>query len=250
MSRFITNSSVSYVRISELVKETEFLDYNTPIVQDFVKQGLGADPGSEVERAVKLYYAVRDGLFYEVYGADLSRTGLRASAIIERGRGFCMHKSIVYAAAVRAAGIPSRLVLANVRNHLASDRLKELVGGEVFHHCLTSVFLHGRWIKATPVFNKMLCRLYRIAALDFDGLSDSMYHPDDESNQRYMEFLEEPREYDDFPYDTVLATMRSIHPNMFEGPSKVKQGSLIADAMAKIGSRSASSHESPEVSNV
>jgi transglutaminase-like putative cysteine protease len=127
---------------------------------------------------VRLYYAVRDGVRYDVYGADLSREGMRASAILEAGHGFCLHTSILYAAAVRAVGIPSRLVLTDVRNHLASDRLKQLVGGEVFHfHCLTAVHLHGRWIRATPVFNKLLCRLYGIAPLEFDGLSDSMHHP-------------------------------------------------------------------------
>lgn len=214
-----------------LVQATEFLDHDTPTVRNFVARVLGSDPGSEVERAVKLYYAVRDELFYEVYGADLSRAGLRASAIIERGRGFCMQKSIVYAAAVRAAGIPSRIVLASVRNHLASDRLKELVGGEVFYHCLTSVYLNHRWVKATPVFNKMLCRLYRIDTLEFDGHADSLHHPDDQAGRRHMEFLEVPREYDDFPYDTVLATMKSKHPNMFNGPHMVKQGSLITDAL-------------------
>ena len=233
--------------LDELVQATEFLDHDTPTVRRFVERALSDDPGSEVERAVKLYYAVRDGLFYEVYGADMSRAGLRASAIIERGRGFCMQKSIVYAAAVRAAGIPSRLVLATVRNHLASDRLKELVGGDVFYHCLTSVYLNGQWVKATPVFNKLLCRLYRIDTLEFDGHRDSLYHPHDRSGQRHMEFLSVPLEYDDFPYDTVLATMRSKHPNMFSAPDKVKQGSLIADALGSVASRSSTTNQTMKV---
>ena len=52
---------------------------------------------------------VRDNITYEVYGADLSREGLRAGSIIGRGCGFCIHKATVYAAVCRAAGIPSRL---------------------------------------------------------------------------------------------------------------------------------------------
>jgi len=48
---------------------------------------------------------VRDNITYEVYGADLSREGLRAGSIIGRGRGLCIHKSTVYAAVCRAAGM-------------------------------------------------------------------------------------------------------------------------------------------------
>lgn len=222
-----------------LLEPTEFLDHDSPAVRGFVARvlGEGGEGGNgvggaldPVERAVRLYYAVRDGVRYEVYGADMSRQGLRASSVVGRGSGFCVHKSILYAAAVRAAGIPSRLVYGSVRNHLASDRLKQLVGGEVFFHALTSVYLDGRWVKATPVFNKTLCRLYRIAPLEFDGLDDSLHHPHDQAGQRHMEFIEMHGEFDDFPYDTVLAAMREMHPRMFETPDRVHAGSLVADA--------------------
>src|SRR5207248_2324841 len=129
-----------------------------------VRSALAAvDRTDEVAMACALYYAVRDGIRYDVYGADLTRRGLSAGGVLEQGFGFCVHKSIVYAAALRSVGIPSRLVYGDVRNHLASPRLRELVGGEIFRfHSLTSVHLNGTWVKATPVFNKMLCRLYRM----------------------------------------------------------------------------------------
>lgn len=113
----------------ELLKPTEFLDYESATVRAFVDKAL-PEPGrlTEVERAVALYYAVRDGINYEVYDADLSREGLRASSVLERGKGFCVHKSIVYAAAVRSVGVPSRIVYGDVRNHLASERLRPAGG--------------------------------------------------------------------------------------------------------------------------
>jgi transglutaminase-like putative cysteine protease len=216
-----------------LLEPTEFLDHDTPEVRAFVARSLRscAVGCTEVERAVALYYAVRDGLWYEVYGADLSRAGMKASAILRKGSGFCMHKSIVYAAAVRAAGIPSRIVLGDVRNHLASDGLKALAGGDVFHHCITSVFVGGRWLKATPVFNKRLCQAFKIRPLEFDGRSDSLYHPHDDIGQRHMEFVQMHGEWDDFPYERVMARMRALHPRLFEGGGeRVKKGSLIAEA--------------------
>jgi transglutaminase-like putative cysteine protease len=212
---------------------TEFLDHDTPQVQEFVASALPGGDLSPREQAVRLYYAVRDGVRYDIYDADLSREGMRASAIAEAGHGFCLHKSILYAAAVRAVGIPSRLVLTDVRNHLASERLKQLVGGEVFHfHCLTAVQLDGEWIRATPVFNKMLCRLYGIAPLEFDGVSDSMHHPYDTRGRRSMEFLREHGEFSDFPYELVIDGLSKTSPKLFRGAAVLADGSLATEALA------------------
>lgn len=205
---------------------TEFLDHTAPQVRDLVARAVG-DETDPTARAVALFYAVRDGLRYEVYGSDLSRQGMRASAIIDRGYGFCIHKSLVYAAAVRAAGIPSRLVFGDVRNHLASPRLRDLVGGDLFRfHCLTEVHLNGQWIKATPVFNKMLCRLYQIAPLDFDGRTDSVYHPYDEQGRKHMEFVHWHGTFDDFPYELVVPGIRDAHPRLFASSQVTTGGSL------------------------
>jgi transglutaminase-like putative cysteine protease len=216
-----------------LLASTEFIDHDSATVQEFVAKALpdGGEGMSDIDRARALYYAVRDGIHYEVYGADLSRDGLRASSTIERGMGFCVHKSIVYAAAVRAVGIPSRLYYGDVCNHLASPRLEELMGGKVFtFHALTLVHLEGKWVKTTPVFNALLCRLYKIKPLEFDGRNDSMYHPYDEDGRRHMEFLRSHGEFDDVPYDKVVGGIRTAHPRLFESHETTARGSLVADA--------------------
>ncbi|MFD8816871.1 transglutaminase family protein [Streptomyces sp. NPDC059627] len=197
------------------LRATAFLDHPSPEVRDFVAGALPASATTPRAQAVALYYAVRDRVRYEVYGADLSRTGLRASSVARTGSGICLHKSVLYAAGLRSLGIPARLILADVRNHLASERLKRLIGGDVFHmHCLTSVRLDGRWVRATPVFNKALCRLYGLAPLDFDGATDSLHHPFDLQGRRHMEFLRHHGEFDDLPYQRVLEELRTAHPRL------------------------------------
>jgi transglutaminase-like putative cysteine protease len=217
---------------------TTSLDYEDPVVQAFVDRTLAGHRGSPRENAVSLYYAVRDQILYDVYDADLSRDGLRASSILSKGRGFCLHKSIVYAAACRAVGIPSRLVFADVRNHLASGKLRDLVGGNLFFHGLTSVWLDGRWMKATPVFNKTLCRLYRMTPLEFDGTADSLYQPYDAENRRYMEFVKHYGEFDDFPYEMVMERMHQSHPKLFSNEYTTKSGSLVDEALSASSSPS------------
>lgn len=214
--------------IAEL-RATEFLDHESDEVRALVDTV--SDPSmSRVARAVALYYAVRDRVRYEVYGADLSRTGLRASAVLRTGSGMCLHKSVVYAAALRAVGVPSRLLLTDVRNHLASDRLRDLVGGDMFtYHCLVSLRLDGRWLKATPVFNKTLCRLYRMAPLEFDGTADSLHHPFDTQGRQSMEFVRVHGEFADLPYERVITGLRTAHPKLFDEPDRFMAGSLVAD---------------------
>lgn len=218
--------------LERLRRPTEFLDYEAPAVREFVARVV-PDPtaGTDIDRARALYYAVRDDIQYEVYDADLSREGVRASSIIERRKGFCVHKSLVYAAVTRAVGIPSRLVYGDVRNHLASPRLTELIGGNIFtYHALTQVHLNGQWVKATPVFSKLLCKLYKIAPLEFDGLSDSLYHPYDENGRQHMEFLRWHGEFDDFPYEIVVDGLRAAHPKLFASEARTSEGSLVAEA--------------------
>ncbi|MEV7503811.1 transglutaminase-like domain-containing protein [Streptomyces sp. NPDC093018] len=212
---------------------TAFLDHDAAEVRDFVADALPTSATTPRARAVALYHAVRDRVRYEVYGADLSRTGLRASSVARTGSGMCLHKSVLYTAGLRSLGIPARLVLADVRNHLASERLKRLIGGDVFHmHCLVSVRLDGRWVRATPVFNKALCRLYGLAPLDFDGTADSLHHPFDLRGRRHMEFLRFHGEFDDLPYQRVVEELRAAHPRLMSADGAgFTEGSLVGEAV-------------------
>ncbi|MBD3554267.1 transglutaminase-like domain-containing protein [Streptomyces sp. SP18CM02] len=223
--------------LARLTEATDFLDHRHPTVQAFVDKALkGTDreTAGPVELAVTLYYAVRDGIHYEVYGADLSPEGLRASSIITGGKGFCLHKSVLYAACCRAVGIPARLHYSDVRNHLASDRLRSYIGGDVFFHGLATVYLDGRWLQVTPVFNKLLCRLYGMTPLEFDGRSDSLYHPFDAQGRQSMEFLTDHGDFDDVPYAFVMENMRRKHPKFLDegGTGTVSGGSLADEATA------------------
>ena len=220
------------------LQPTEFLDYESDEVQDLIKETLPGTDLSPIESAVALYYAVRDRIRYDVYGADLSRTGLRASQVRRARSGICIHKSVLYAACLRATGVPSRLVLTDVRNHLASQRLRELVGGDVFRfHCLTAVHTGRGWVRATPVFNKTLCRLYGITPLDFDGTRDSLYHPFDSDGRQHMEFLHHHGEFDDLPYDLVINGLRAAHPRVFADAEHLADGSLVTDARVEPSNR-------------
>ncbi|MEU5099057.1 transglutaminase-like domain-containing protein [Streptomyces sp. NPDC020996] len=225
-------NTITSAEHARLTAPTAFLDHDTDAVQAFVDHAVADRAADKRRLAVELYYAVRDDVFYEVYGADLSPRGLRASHVAATRKGFCLHKSVLYAAACRAVGIPARLHYGDVRNHLASDRLRAHIGGDVFFHGLNSVYLNGTWVKATPVFNKILCRLYGMTPLEFDGTADSVHHPFDDQGRKNMEFVADHGGFDDVPYEFVMSQMRRKHPRFLDGSGTVRGGSLAAEATA------------------
>lgn len=167
------------------------------------------------ERAVALYYAVRDRFRYDPYALEMSERCFTASHVIEVGSGFCISKAALLAAAARAAGIPARLGFADVKNHLTSPKLMEMMGTDEFiYHGYTELWLEDRWYKATPAFNRSLCDKAGIQPLDFDGREDSIFHPLDLTGRRHMEYLRDRGSHRDVPVEELFAVWREAYPRI------------------------------------
>lgn len=196
---------------------TPTLDSDHPGLRAWVVSVVG-DCQDAPQQAVRLYYAVRDGFRYDPYRIDLSTRGMSASRVIECGYGWCIPKAVLLAAACRAVGIPARVGLADVRNHLSTQRLRETMGTDVFYrHGYTAIHLKGRWVKATPAFNIELCQKLRLQPLEFDGTEDSIYHPFDLDGHRHMEYLALHGEHDDLPLASLREVFSTHYPQLLTG---------------------------------
>ena len=194
--------------MSQYINPSPTVDSDNPAIIHFARDNAGSSSGHR-EQAVRLYYAVRDGIRYDPYSLDLTVEGLRASTTLRTGRGWCVAKAILLAASLRVRGIPARLGFADVRNHLTTARMREVMKTDVFFwHGYTSIFLDGDWIKATPAFNIELCDKFGFKPLEFDGLHDSIYHPFDLAGNRHMEYLRYRGEFVDVPLDLMMETFR------------------------------------------
>lgn len=168
-----------------------------------------SESDSDVERAVRLFYAVRDGFRYDPYRIDLTVTGMKASTTLVAGRGWCVPKAILLAACCRSVGIPARLGFADVRNHLSTDRLRQRMRTDIFYwHGYTEMLLESKWVKATPAFNIELCQRFRLLPLEFDGRNDSLYHPFDAEGNRHMEYVNHRGTYTDLPLENIIRTFQ------------------------------------------
>lgn len=194
------------------LRSTPVVAADAPAVAAFAREAAGGGR-DERERAVLLYRAVRDRIRYDPYSLALTPRGLSAETTLARGRGWCVAKAVLLAAGGRALGIPARLGFADVRNHLATERLRERMGTDVFYwHGYALLRLEGRWVKATPAFNVELCERFGIPPLDFDGRADALLHPFDREGRRHMEYLRERGEYDDVPIAAIAETFRRAYP--------------------------------------
>ena len=192
----------------------EYIDSRHPAVQAFAAEH--AKGNGDLERAVSLYYAVRDLVRYNPF-LDFTRpSAFRASDCLAAGEGFCIGKASLLAAVARAAGIPSRIGFADVKNHLTTPRLYEFMGRDEFiYHGFAEMLIEGRWVKATPAFNLALCEKFRVKPLEFDGRNDSIFHPFDADERRHMEYLRDRGSFEDVPVDEIRAAFREYYPRLY-----------------------------------
>jgi transglutaminase-like putative cysteine protease len=213
----------------DCLKPGRFIDSDHPAVATFAARA-AAGESDPVAAAVKLYYAVRDGVLYDPYVPSDDPDTYRASAVLAKGRGYCVGKASLLAAAARTRGIAARVAFADVRNHLATPRLIELIGTDVFvYHGITELWLDGRWVKATPTFNLTLCEKFRIRPLDFDGRADAVFHPFDRDGRQHMEYLRQRGSYADVPVEIIMPAMLEAYPRLNQF-SKGQRGDFAKEA--------------------
>ncbi len=197
------------------LQPTPFIDSDSPGVIEFA-QSIIDHVETDVERGVKLYYVVRDMVRYRIYGISFDPGRYKASWVLREKIGFCVQKAILLAAAARAAGIPSRLGFADVRNHLATKRLIELMRTDKFvFHGYTELYLAGKWVKATPAFNLALCQRFGVKPLEFDGRHDSVFHPFDQAGSKHMEYIHDHGQFADFPLEKMIQAFKQAYPHLY-----------------------------------
>lgn len=207
---------------------TRLIDSDHPDVIAFARQhATGRD---QRERAVALYYAVRDGFRYDPYRIDLSEEGMKASSVIAEGIGWCVPKANLLAAACRAAGIPARVGYADVRNHMSTERMRRTMNTDLFiWHGYTDILIDGHWRKATPAFNIELCERFDLLPLEFDGKEDSIYHPYDKAGNRHMEYVNQRGSFDDVPLAEIVTDFEKNYPAWLGQTSAMRTANFIED---------------------
>lgn len=212
--------STTAVDLVDYLRPTWFIDSDNPAIREFAEQAVAGET-SFSGKARALYYAVRDGIRYDTYEIDLRRAAMRASSVLARGIGFCIPKAVLLAAAARAQGIASRLGFADVKNHLPTERLLEVMENDVLvYHGYVDLFVDDNWVRTTPAFNRSLCEHLNVDPLEFDGRHDALLQQFDREGSQYLEYVNDRGVFADLPLEQVLAGIEKHHPALFAAATR------------------------------
>jgi transglutaminase-like putative cysteine protease len=211
---------------------TSIIDSDHPEVQKFASHVISGEK-DPVKIAVKLYYAVRDGIWYDPYVPFYLPEHYRASNVLKARRGYCVCKASLLCALGRACGIPSRVGFADVKNHLATRQLIEYLGTDLFvYHGYVEFHILGKWIKATPAFNKELCIRHNVPPLEFNGREDSLFQPYNKENKRFMEYVQYHGTFVDIPVERIVAAWEEAY-----GKERVRTWIMEFERQGKVSKR-------------
>jgi transglutaminase-like putative cysteine protease len=188
---------------------TEIIDCDAEAVSEKAR-ALTGGLQTDREKAVALFYFVRDEIKHNPYAPTQAATDHKASLTLERGNGQCQHKSALLAALARAAGIPARLGYVDIRDHLLSDKFRAMVGGDnlLIQHGYAELYVDGRWLHVSSAYGKATCDQNGFAPVEFDGTSDAKDSSHTSDGRLHIEHVKDHGHFDDFPWDFIESYRR------------------------------------------
>lgn len=193
------------------LKPTDVLDCDHPSIIDYAVS-LTIGEADDRSKACRLFEAVRDHVVYEPRTHFYLRSHYRASKVLARKSGYCVSKACLLCTLGRAVNIPSRLGLADIRNYGAGKDIVDLMGTNVFvYHGFVEFFLEGRWVKATPAFDRPVYEKHHIPLITFNGREDAVFPAHDLDGKPYVEYLTYHGSFADLPLDDLLHAFRRVY---------------------------------------
>ena len=173
--------------------------------------------GSLDDKMGRWYRFVRDAIRYDPYSIDWSEKANSASRTLENQRGHCVHKSVLFIAGLRALGVPSRLGLARVANHLGTESLERKLGSHILSpHGYAAHWDGSKWVKSTPVFNAELCHRLGTEPLEWNQHEDRLLQASDAAGSRFMEYLEDFGLHSSLPVALIHEKLKAEYPKCFD----------------------------------
>lgn len=208
--------------MKKYLEPTEVIDCRSEPIVDKSRE-IAGDKQDEIEKAIALFYFVRDCIRYNIYSPKSQLENFQASATLARGEGYCVQKSVLLVALARASGIPAGLGFARIRNALLPEKAKAWLGTDVLpFHGYAELYLNGKWVKATPSFDLEMCRKNMIIPVEFNGETDAMLNSHNSEGKLHIEYLAHlGSHYDDLPLERLWETVTAaLGKKVLEPPER------------------------------
>ena len=194
--------------MKEFLESTFFIDFDFKKVAEVARNlSKGATDSTQVDLSIKIFNFVRDNFPYTVSNFQIEDPAkFKASETLKAGKGFCMTKSILLVALLRANSIPARIHLADMINHRSPQHFRDLMGESAYfvYHTYVDVFLDSKWYKITPSFEIKLCEKHKYPLCKFDGSSDAILQSNDLAGNKFVEYVKDHGTFTDFPFEEMI----------------------------------------------
>ena len=222
-------NSITNEDMKKYLDATEYFDYHHPKVASLFKE---ITSGTAKSMAVDIYYLVRDNYLYNPYCFVDGASSYKASYCCKTNEGYCIPKASLMIALCRKAGIPARLGLADVLNHLATPKLLAMLGTNVFSmHGYVDLYIDGKWVKATPAFNRSLCEKMNSQPLAFNGEEDSIFQHFTDEGHKHMEYLNDWGTFADLPVEFIMENLTKHYPHLMDKILDEEGSVILSPAM-------------------
>ncbi len=166
--------------LEEYLKPTELCDCGNPEIINKSNELIGQNSKPK-DAAIKIFNFIRDEIPFEANKADE-----KASDTLQRGSGFCVTKSNLQIALLRAIGIPARYHHVHLRKEILSGvipaaSLDLIPEGVITYHPWCECYLNNNWVSCEALYPKKLVSELRqggfitkeqIPTIDWDGETD------------------------------------------------------------------------------
>lgn len=191
---------------------TWFIDLTAPAIQR-VATSLDFEALPDAERAMKVFRFVRDQIRYQ-FMAKATPGEYVATRTLADGQGFCVQKAVLACALGRAVGVPTAIVLADLRDRSLPERVVEAIGTDVmFHHGLNAFYVGGAWRIADASLSEDLVIRKRYRQVDFDGTEDAVLAPTTLDGRPHAEYRTIHGIYADLPFEQMARAFELAYAN-------------------------------------
>lgn len=197
--------------MEEYLVETKYFNFSSPVISNII-QSLDLDGLTDKEKAVKLFYYVRDSIKYSVIIPSFDDNLFVASKVLQQESTFCIPKAVALGTLARAVGIPSRIHLVDFINHRLSPKLAKIWGTNIMAvHCFTEFYLDDKWVKATAALDLDTCEKHDFIPVEFDGVHDSTIKQVDKKGRPHAEYIKDRGTFADVPIDLIKQVLIDMY---------------------------------------
>lgn len=196
--------------LKKYLTPTYYIDFQAPNIQaKALELTQNIPPHDTVQKAIRVFYYVRDEIPYWVGSPKglMNRANLRASAVLQNQKGYCIQKSALFVALLRALQIPARLHFVDIVNYLTPQSYIDRIGSNLMiYHGYGEAWLNGKWIEANVAFDKALCERKSYPMSEFDGVHPALFAHTDAKGDKFVDYLKDRGSFADIPYYRILGT--------------------------------------------